>query len=76
MSDWRIGNDMNMYLKGLEDGKDRNKQEIEKLQFKINKATEYIKNHQLVFKISNKKQISDWFDMFYRNLLKILGDNE
>ena len=38
----------------------------------IDKAIEYINNHQLVFELSSKKQISDWFDMFYKELLEIL----
>jgi len=40
------------------------------------KAIEYIQNHQLVFELSSKKQISSWFDMFYKELLEILGDND
>lgn len=49
---------------------------IEKLKKDKKKAREYIKNHQLVFEISNKKQIAYWFDMFYKELLEILGDND
>lgn len=36
-------------------------------------AIEYINNHQPVFSMWNKKQISKWFDeKFYKELLKIL----
>lgn len=40
-------------------------------------AIEYINNHQLVFRLSSKKQIESWFDEFYKDLLNILnkGDN-
>lgn len=37
------------------------------------KAIEYIHNHQLVFELSSKKQIQDWFDMFYKDSLNILN---
>ena len=41
------------------------------------KAIEYIKNHQPVFELSSKKQISKWFnEEYYINLLKILGGDE
>ena len=40
------------------------------------KAIEYIETHQLVIELSSKKQISSWFDMFYRDLLEILGGKE
>lgn len=46
------------------------------LKEKIDNAIEYIQNHQLVFEISNKKQIAYWFDMFYKDILEILGDKE
>ena len=72
MSDWRIDNDMNMYLKGLEDGKDRNKQEIEKLQFKIDKARKYIKDN--IYKNGNEECYTFDGDIF--EVLKILGDKE
>ena len=37
------------------------------------KAVEYIQNHQLVFELSSKKVISQWFDMFYKDTLNILN---
>ncbi len=42
------------------------------LQKRINTAIEYIHNHQLVFELSNKKQIQKWFNEFYAELLSIL----
>lgn len=38
----------------------------------IKEAREYIDNHQLVFELSSKKQIKEWFGMFYKELLEIL----
>ena len=58
---------------------DRNKlleKDVSILQKRIDTAIEYINNHQLVFETSSKKQIEDWFDMFYKQLLEILkGEN-
>lgn len=39
---------------------------------RIDKAIEYIHNDQLVFRLSSKKQIEDWFDDFYKDILDIL----
>lgn len=46
---------------------------IFELQRRIEKAVEYIQNHQLVFELSSKKVISQWFDMFYKDTLNILN---
>ena len=43
---------------------------------RIDKAIEYIHNHQLVFELSSKKQIQYWFDMFYKDLLDILNGGD
>jgi len=40
------------------------------------KAVEYIQNHQLVFELSSKKVISQWFDMFYKDILNILNGSD
>ena len=40
---------------------------------RIEKTVEYIQNHQLVFELSSKKVISQWFDMFYKDTLNILN---
>lgn len=48
------------------------KQEIERLTNSIKEAIDYINNHQLVFELSSKKEISKWCDMFYKELLEIL----
>lgn len=52
----------------------KNKIELENIR---KEAIEYINNHQLVFRLSSKKQIENWFDEFYKDLLNILnkGDN-
>ena len=54
----------------------RLQQENKQLKEDKKKAIEYIQNHQLVFEISSKKQISYWFDMFYKDLLEILGSEK
>ena len=46
------------------------------LQQRIDKAIEYIHNHQLVFELSSKEQIQKWFDEFYRDILNILRGEE
>ena len=45
---------------------------------RIDKAIEYIHNHQPVFELSNKEQIQEWFEKeYYIELLNILnGDDE
>lgn len=52
-------------------------QKVEQLENTRKEAIEYINNHQLVFRLSSKKQIENWFDELYKDLLKILnkGDN-
>lgn len=53
--------------------------ENEELKEQKKNVIEYIKNHQPVFSMWNKKQISKWFDEeFYKELLDILygGDEE
>jgi len=52
--------------------------EAQKYKSRCEKEIEYIHNHQLVFELSSKKQIQDWFDMFYKDSLNILngGDEE
>lgn len=46
------------------------------LQRKIDKAIEYIQNHQPVFKLNTKRQLKEMYDEFYKNILEILGDKE
>lgn len=48
-------------------------QKVEQLENIRKEAIEYIHEHQLVFELSNKKQIQYWFDEFYRDLLNILN---
>ena len=52
--------------------------ELDKYKNTIDKAIEYIHNHQPVFELSNKKQIQEWFEkLYYIELLNILnGDDE
>lgn len=43
---------------------------------RVDKSLDYMFNNQLVFRLSSKKQIEDWFDDFYKNILDILrGEN-
>lgn len=51
-------------------------QKLEDYKSRIEKAVEYIQNHQLVFELSSKKVISQWFDMFYKDTLNILNGKE
>ena len=46
------------------------------LQERIDKAIDYIHNHQLVFQYATINEIQDWFDMFYKELLDILKGGE
>jgi hypothetical protein len=48
------------------------RKELQQKENIIKEVREYINNHQLVFELSTKKQISDWFDMFYKEILEIL----
>ena len=49
---------------------------LEHYKSRIDKAIEYIHNHQLVFELSSKKQIQYWFDEFYKDLLNILKGSD
>ena len=40
----------------------------------IDKAIEYIQNHQLVFKYATLEEIEVWFNQFYINVLDILNE--
>ena len=40
----------------------------------INKVTEYIKNHQLVFKDVTLEEMEKWFNQFYIDVLDILKE--
>jgi predicted ATPase with chaperone activity len=55
---------------------EENQREKEKMLDKIDKAIDYINNHQLVFQDATKNEIQDWFDMFYKELLDILREGE
>ena len=47
------------------------------LQDRIDKAIEYVNNHQPVFELSNIKQIQEWFEKeYYVELLKILKGSD
>lgn len=48
------------------------KRRKEKYKQRIDKAIEYIHNHQIVFELSDRKGIQKWFDEFYKDLLNIL----
>ena len=40
----------------------------------IDKAIEYIQNHQLVFEYATLEEIEVWFNQFYINVLDILNE--
>ena len=40
----------------------------------IDKAIEYIQNHQLAFKYATLEEIEVWFNQFYINVLDILNE--
>lgn len=67
----RVGasNEIFKYIEDLE-------QQVEKQKEAINKAIEYIRNHQLVFKDATLKETEDWFNQFYIDLLDILKEVE
>ena len=62
------------YLEGTIEDLQQKAEQLENIR---KEAIEYINNHQLVFRLSSKKQIENWFDEFYKDLLNILnkGDN-
>ena len=49
-------------------------QQCEKQKEVIDKAIEYIQNHQLVFKYATLEEIEVWFNQFYINVLDILNE--
>ena len=55
---------------------EESQQENKKLKEVINKAIEYIRNHQLVFKDATLEETEDWFNQFYIDLLDILKEVE
>lgn len=42
----------------------------------IDKAIEYIRNHQLVFKDATLEETEEWFNQFYIDVLDILKEEE
>ena len=50
------------------------KRQIKKQKEVIDKAIEYIQNHQLVFKYATLEEIEVWFNQFYINVLDILNE--
>ena len=51
--------------------------ENKELEDRIDKAIEYVNNHQPVFELSNIKQIQEWFEKeYYVELLKILKGSD
>ena len=46
------------------------------LQQRIDKAIEYIRNHQLVFKDATLEEIEEWFNQFYIDVLEIIGEQK
>lgn len=52
------------------------KEESKKQKEVIDKAIEYIRNHQLVFKDATLEETEDWFNQFYIDVLDILKEEE
>lgn len=50
--------------------------DLEYRQSRIDKAIDYINNHQLVFQDSTKKEINEWFRTYYKELLDILKGSD
>ncbi len=51
-------------------------QQCKKQKEVIDKAIEYIRNHQLVFKDSILEETEEWFNQFYIDVLDILKEVE
>ena len=49
-------------------------QQYKKQKEGINKAIEYVQNHQLVFKDATLEEIEEWFNKFYIDVLDILKE--
>lgn len=49
-------------------------QKIQKQKEVIDKAVEYIRNHQLVFKDATLEETEEWFNQFYIDVLDILKE--
>lgn len=71
------------YIKRLLDELDRADNYVKRLYLKnkkqqevINKAIEYIRNHQLVFRDHTIEEIDKWFNQFYIDVLDILKEVE
>lgn len=52
------------------------REESKQLKEVIDKAIEYIRNHQLVFKDATLEETEDWFNQFYIDVLDILKEVE
>ena len=57
-------------------GRIGNSKKVEELQLKIDKAIEYIRNHQLVFRDHTTEEIAEWFNQFYIDVLDMLKEVE
>ncbi len=49
-------------------------QQVKKQKEVIDKAVEYIRNHQLVFKDATLEETEKWFNQFYIDILDILKE--
>lgn len=50
--------------------------QVKKQEEAINKAIDYIQNHQLVFRDHTIEEIDEWFNQFYIDILDILKKKE
>ena len=64
------------YVKQLEQEIDNLEQQCKKQKEVIDRAIEYIRNHQLVFKDATLEETEDWFNQFYIDVLDILKEVE
>lgn len=68
--DDKLQKELQTIIKDYEQLQQENKRQKEV----INKAIEYIRNHQLVFRDHTTEEIDKWFNQFYIDLLDILKE--
>ena len=65
-------NELEAYKYNLNRDYLRLEKENKKLENQVYKSTEYIQNHQLVFRYHTTEEIDEWFNQFYKDVLDIL----
>ena len=61
-------------IKELENINEKLSLALESAENKIDKAIEYIQNHQLVCKKHTTEEIDEWFNQFYVDVMQILKE--